>query len=163
MLCLSCCSYSSYYQEKELTFYSYCTVKIVLTFQYFKDPLYFPSDFKSKRGCKGRDFFKTSKYYYIFFIFIFTFADYLDKNKALDMDKKLVIIPTYNEKENIEKMLQTVLRFEEAFDLLIVDDGSPDGTAAIVKKVQERAPNRIHIIEREGKQGLGTAYMTGFK
>ncbi|MCL2728233.1 MAG: polyprenol monophosphomannose synthase [Bacteroidales bacterium] len=79
------------------------------------------------------------------------------------MDKKLVIIPTYNEKENIEKMLQTVLRFEEAFDLLIVDDGSPDGTATIVKKVQEEEPNRIHIIERSGKQGLGTAYMAGFR
>ena len=79
------------------------------------------------------------------------------------MDNKLVIIPTYNEKENIEKMLQTVLNLSGDFHLLIIDDGSPDGTAAIVKRVQQKAPERIHLIEREGKQGLGTAYITGFK
>ena len=79
------------------------------------------------------------------------------------MDKKLVIIPTYNEKENIEKMLHVVLGLALLFDVLIVDDGSPDGTASLVKKIREREPERVHLIEREGKLGLGTAYMTGFK
>jgi len=79
------------------------------------------------------------------------------------MDKKLVIIPTYNEKENIEKMLRSVLAFPEAYHILVIDDGSPDGTASIVKGVQKEEPERVHIIEREGKQGLGTAYIMGFK
>jgi len=79
------------------------------------------------------------------------------------MHKNLIIIPTYNEKENIEKMLRTLISLENFFHILIIDDGSPDGTASIVKKVQEEEPVRIHIIERQGKQGLGTAYITGFK
>ncbi|MCL1973249.1 MAG: polyprenol monophosphomannose synthase [Bacteroidetes bacterium] len=79
------------------------------------------------------------------------------------MDNKLVIIPTYNEKENIEKMVRAVLGLKKAFQLLIVDDGSPDGTASIVKELQKEYPDRIYLIERTGKQGLGTAYITGFR
>ena len=105
------------------------------------------------------------------------------------MDKKLVIIPTYNEKENIEEIIRAVFALEGGFHVLVIDDGSPDGTAAIVKQLQaqdagEDAPsaslrdpvranapgasspvsqNRLHLIERSGKQGLGTAYLTGFR
>ncbi len=76
----------------------------------------------------------------------------------------IVIIPTYNECENIAKMIQTVFAIEEhQFDLLIIDDNSPDGTAAIVKEQMAHYPERLHIIERAGKLGLGTAYITGFK
>ncbi|HIP36500.1 MAG TPA: polyprenol monophosphomannose synthase [Crocinitomix sp.] len=76
--------------------------------------------------------------------------------------KNLVIIPTYNEKENIEKMIRKVMSLKEDFHLLVVDDGSPDGTASIVKKNQFEFPERLHIEEREGKLGLGTAYLHGF-
>ena len=76
---------------------------------------------------------------------------------------KLVIIPTYNEKENIERMIRTLMALEHSFDVLVVDDGSPDGTAAIVRQMMEVFPGRVHIIERSGKLGLGTAYITGFK
>jgi len=79
------------------------------------------------------------------------------------MDKKLIIIPTYNEIENIEKMLGRLLKLPEVFDMLVIDDGSPDGTADIVKDLQKEEPDRIHIIERQGKLGLGTAYMAGFR
>ncbi|MGQ8337056.1 polyprenol monophosphomannose synthase [Sunxiuqinia sp. A32] len=79
------------------------------------------------------------------------------------MDKNLVIIPTYNEIENIEKMIRKVFSLETPFELLIIEDGSPDGTAGIVKKLQVEFPERLHIIERKGKLGLGTAYLTGFK
>ena len=76
----------------------------------------------------------------------------------------LVIIPTYNEKENIEKMIDTVLAItEHQFDILIIDDNSPDGTGAIVGGLIARNPERLHIIKRNGKLGLGTAYITGFK
>ena len=75
----------------------------------------------------------------------------------------LVIIPTYNEKENVVKMLETVMSLDYPFDVLIVDDGSPDGTAQLVKDTAENFPGRIHILEREGKQGLGTAYIAGFR
>ena len=75
----------------------------------------------------------------------------------------IVIIPTYNEKENIEKIIRKVFSLEKPFDLLVIDDGSPDGTAAIVKNLQSEFPDRLHLIEREGKQGLGTAYIAGFK
>ena len=78
------------------------------------------------------------------------------------MDKKLVIIPTYNEKENVEKIIGAVMVLEGDFEVLIIDDGSPDGTAAIVKGLM-KSNDRLHIIEREGKLGLGTAYITGFK
>lgn len=75
----------------------------------------------------------------------------------------VIIIPTYNEKENIEKMIRTLLLLEHSFDVLIVDDGSPDGTAAIVKGLMAEYPERVFIIERSGKMGLGTAYIAGFK
>ncbi|MBQ2522159.1 MAG: glycosyltransferase, partial [Bacteroidales bacterium] len=77
--------------------------------------------------------------------------------------KKLVIIPTYNEIENVEKIIRAVLALEEGFDILIIDDGSPDGTAAAVKGLQEEFSGRLHLLERSGKLGLGTAYITGFK
>ena len=76
--------------------------------------------------------------------------------------KALVIIPTYNEIENIERMLRTVLSLREDLDILIMDDGSPDGTGNVVKGMQLEDP-RIHLIERPGKMGLGSAYVTGFK
>lgn len=79
------------------------------------------------------------------------------------MDRKIVIIPTYNEKENIEAIIRKVFSLEGDFNVLIIDDGSPDGTASIVKSLQEEFPERLFMIEREGKLGLGTAYLTGFK
>ena len=77
--------------------------------------------------------------------------------------RKLVIIPTYNERENISAMIDKVFSLSEPFELLVIDDGSPDGTAAIVRRRQEEFPERLHLIERSGKQGLGTAYLTGFE
>ena len=79
------------------------------------------------------------------------------------MRDSLVIIPTYNEKENVVKMLETVMGLEFPFDVLIVDDGSPDGTARLVEEVASNYPDRIHLLERKGKLGLGTAYIAGFK
>lgn len=79
------------------------------------------------------------------------------------MDAKLVIIPTYNERENIEKIIEKVFSLEGEYHILIIDDGSPDGTADIVKKIQKERHSRLFLIERPGKQGLGTAYLTGFK
>ena len=78
-------------------------------------------------------------------------------------DRKLVIIPTYQEAENIQALLHAIMNLSIPFEVLIVDDGSPDGTADLVRKVQSEYPDRIHLIERSGKQGLGTAYITGFK
>lgn len=75
----------------------------------------------------------------------------------------LVIIPTYNEKENIEKMIRKVFSLPSPFHLLIIDDGSPDGTAAIVKSLQKEFSDKLFIEERKGKLGLGTAYIHGFK
>lgn len=76
----------------------------------------------------------------------------------------IVIIPTYNEKENIESIIRAVFGLQKAFDILIIDDGSPDGTAAIVKAlIAGEFAGRLHIIERQGKLGLGTAYIAGFK
>ncbi len=75
----------------------------------------------------------------------------------------LVIIPTYNESENISGVIDNLLNLPEPVDMLIVDDASPDGTADIVRTRQKEYPGRIHLIEREGKLGLGTAYVTGFK
>ena len=77
--------------------------------------------------------------------------------------KKLVIIPTYNERENVSRMISKVMSLFGGYDLLIVDDGSPDGTAAIVRGRQEEFPGRVHLIERSGKLGLGTAYIAGFR
>ena len=79
------------------------------------------------------------------------------------MDKKLVIIPTYNEKENIRDIIAAVFALPGNFHVLIIDDGSPDGTATIVKEIQASAPETLHMIERSGKLGLGTAYLTGFR
>jgi len=79
------------------------------------------------------------------------------------MSKSLVIIPTYKEKENIEKMIRKVFSLDRIFELLIIDDNSPDGTAEIIKKLQIEFPNVLHLIQRAGKLGLGTAYITGFK
>lgn len=76
---------------------------------------------------------------------------------------KLVVIPTYKEKENIEKIILKVLSLSGGFHVLIIDDGSPDGTAEIVKSLHQQYPEKVHLIERSGKQGLGTAYITGFK
>lgn len=79
------------------------------------------------------------------------------------MEKKIVIIPTYNEKENIEKIIRKVFSLEEQFHILVIEDGSPDGTAAIVRSLQAEFADRLFMIERKGKLGLGTAYLTGFK
>ncbi len=80
------------------------------------------------------------------------------------MSDSIVIIPTYNEKENIEKIIRAVFALERLFDVLIIDDGSPDGTASIVKNLQKSEfSDRLHLMERAGKQGLGTAYIAGFK
>ncbi|VAW30724.1 Dolichol-phosphate mannosyltransferase [hydrothermal vent metagenome] len=79
------------------------------------------------------------------------------------MNKGLVIIPTFNEKENIENIIRMVFNLKTPFDILVVEDNSPDGTAAIVKRLMSEFPDRLNILEREGKQGLGTAYISGFK
>ncbi len=75
----------------------------------------------------------------------------------------LVIVPTFNERENIDALIRRVLWLEEDFDLLIVDDSSPDGTGQVVKKLQSEFPGRLHLEERLGKNGLGTAYIHGFE
>jgi dolichol-phosphate mannosyltransferase len=77
--------------------------------------------------------------------------------------RSLVIIPTYNERENAEKMVRKVFSLPTPFHLLIIDDNSPDGTASIIKSLQPEFEGRLHIVERKGKLGLGTAYITGFK
>lgn len=77
--------------------------------------------------------------------------------------RKLVIIPTFNEMENIQEMIQSIMRLEGGFELLVIDDGSPDGTGNLVKDLLLTFPERLHLIERKGKLGLGTAYITGFK
>ena len=79
------------------------------------------------------------------------------------MSDSLIIIPTYNEKENIEKIIHKIISLEKSFHILVVDDGSPDGTANIVKSLQSEYREKLHIQERTGKLGLGTAYIHGFK
>ena len=79
------------------------------------------------------------------------------------MDRRIVIIPTYNEKENIEAIVRKVFSLSVEFHILVIDDGSPDGTAGIVKGLQAEFPEQLHLLERSGKQGLGTAYLTGFR
>jgi dolichol-phosphate mannosyltransferase len=78
-------------------------------------------------------------------------------------DRSLVIIPTYNEKENIENIVRYVFGLSHPFEILVIDDGSPDGTAAIVKRLQGEFAERLHLVERSGKLGLGTAYIAGFR
>lgn len=79
------------------------------------------------------------------------------------MNEGLVIIPTYNEKENIEDILRVVFSLKKSFDVLVVEDNSPDGTGTIVKNLMKEFPDRLYILERAGKNGLGTAYIAGFK
>ena len=79
------------------------------------------------------------------------------------MNERLVIIPTYNERENIEKLIRRIFNLKPEFDILIVDDSSPDGTGTIVKTLVNEFNTRLFLLERPGKQGLGTAYITGFK
>ena len=79
------------------------------------------------------------------------------------MPGKIVIIPTYNEKENIEKIIRKVFSLDGDYHILIIDDGSPDGTANIVKNLQKEFGENLFIVERKGKLGLGTAYIAGFK
>ena len=82
----------------------------------------------------------------------------------MNTSDSIVIIPTYNEIENIEKIIRAVFGLEKKFDILIIDDGSPDGTAAKVKELMSQEFNgRLHLLERSGKLGLGTAYIKGFK
>ena len=82
----------------------------------------------------------------------------------MNSSDSIVIIPTYNEKENIEKIIRAVFGLEKCFHILVIDDGSPDGTAAIVERLMSTEfSDRLFIIKRRGKQGLGTAYITGFK
>ena len=80
-----------------------------------------------------------------------------------EMDRKVIIIPTYNEKENIEKIIRAIFSLEGEYHIIIIEDGSPDGTGMIVKTLQKEFPERLFMIERAGKQGLGTAYIAGFK
>ncbi len=77
--------------------------------------------------------------------------------------RKLVIIPTYNEKENIQEIIQTVIKEAPDFDILVMDDSSPDGTAQLVQEMQNQYPNTVHLIVRQNKEGLGKAYIEGFK
>ncbi len=87
----------------------------------------------------------------------------MDVNSGTGHSDSLVIIPTYNEKENIKAIIEAVLGLEVPFDVLIIDDNSPDGTAAIVRTLMEAHPGRVMLHERKGKLGLGTAYIEGFK
>ena len=82
---------------------------------------------------------------------------------SVTIHDSLVLIPTYNEKENIENIIRAVFNLPESFDILVIDDNSPDGTAAIVQGLQNEFSERLHILERKGKLGLGTAYIAGFK
>lgn len=89
--------------------------------------------------------------------------DILNFESLLIVPRNLVIIPTYNEKENIVKIIDAVFSLEMPFHILVVDDGSPDGTAQLVKQQQAYYPDSLHIMERKGKLGLGTAYIAGFR
>lgn len=87
----------------------------------------------------------------------------MPETKPRNQHDSLVLIPTYNEKENIENIIKAVFNLPEEFDILVIDDNSPDGTADIVKKMQETFPGQLHLLQRSGKLGLGTAYITGFQ
>jgi dolichol-phosphate mannosyltransferase len=92
-----------------------------------------------------------------------TFVTIKPKTGMHKVNDSIVIIPTYNECENIEKIIRAVFALEHGFHILVVEDNSPDGTAAIVKRLQDEFPERLYMIERTGKLGLGTAYIAGFK
>ena len=79
------------------------------------------------------------------------------------MSDSIIIIPTYNEKENIENIVRYIFSLPKSFHILVIDDGSPDGTAAIIKDLQGEFPKQLFLLERQGKLGLGTAYIVGFK
>ncbi|MCK5704809.1 MAG: polyprenol monophosphomannose synthase, partial [Cyclobacteriaceae bacterium] len=79
------------------------------------------------------------------------------------MSDSLIIIPTYKEKENIQSIIEAIFALKKSFDILVIDDNSPDGTADIVKGLMHKFPDRLYILERTGKLGLGTAYIKGFK
>jgi dolichol-phosphate mannosyltransferase len=81
----------------------------------------------------------------------------------MNKSDSIVIIPTYNEKENIENIIRAVFALEKVFHILVIEDGSPDGTANIVRRLQGEFPERLFMVERSGKQGLGTAYICGFR
>ena len=81
----------------------------------------------------------------------------------MEVSDSVVIIPTYNEKENIAAIIDAVMNLPRKFDVLVIDDGSPDGTASIVRDKMKQYTGRVHLVERTGKLGLGTAYITGFK
>ena len=80
----------------------------------------------------------------------------------MQLSDSIVIIPTYNERENIENIIRAVFGLDKVFHILVIEDGSPDGTASIVKTLQQEFPERLFMIERKGKLGLGTAYIAGF-
>lgn len=82
---------------------------------------------------------------------------------GMQTSDSIVIIPTYNERENIENIIRAVFALEHGFHILVIEDGSPDGTAAIVRSLQQEFPERLFMVERKGKLGLGTAYIAGFK
>lgn len=87
----------------------------------------------------------------------------MNDKRILPFHETLIIIPTYNEIDNIERMIKTLFELHENVHLLIIEDGSPDGTADVVKTLQKEHPDSLHMIERTGKLGLGSAYVTGFK
>ncbi len=91
-----------------------------------------------------------------------TSASAPDPTPAPDTARTLVVVPTYNEAANVVPLVRQVLALPGGYDVLVVDDGSPDGTSALVRDLQAEHPERVHLIERAGKQGLGTAYLTGF-
>lgn len=84
-------------------------------------------------------------------------------NTTLKASECIVLIPTYNERENVGKMIDTVLSLPQCFEVLIIDDNSPDGTASIVEERMQVYPERLHLLKRAGKQGLGRAYIAGFE
>ena len=84
-------------------------------------------------------------------------------SKFIFMSKALVVVPTYNEIENIERLVLRILSLRPGFHILVVDDNSPDGTAGVVRTKMEEYPDRVFLLEREEKTGLGTAYIAGFK
>ena len=97
-------------------------------------------------------------------LFIVFIAKFANKTTAMNQSDSIVIIPTYNEKENIENIIRTVFSLEKPFHILVIDDGSPDGTAQIVHRlIENEFAGQLFILERSGKQGLGTAYIAGFK